>query len=242
MRTLFEMARERKPAIIFIDEIDSMCGERGAGTESESARRIKTEFLVQMQGVSNNMEGVLVLAATNTPWEIDSAMRRRFEKRIYIPLPDAPARALLFPIALGSTPHNLVHSDMLELGGACSEGMSGSDVSVLVREALMEPLRKCRIAKFWEARGGGKWTPSNATLEQPPCVRCVPSARGSVCGGCGCLRGDMMDLTPDALLAPDVTMADFRTILAGKGGRTSVASRELVKYTSWTSEFGSEGA
>lgn len=64
------MARERKPSIIFIDEIDSLCGSRSEG-ENDSARRIKTEFLVQMQGVGNNNDGVLVLGATNTPWEID---------------------------------------------------------------------------------------------------------------------------------------------------------------------------
>lgn len=89
------MAREKKPSIIFIDEIDSLCGSRSEG-ENDSTRRIKTEFLVQMQGVGNNNEGVLVLGATNVPWEIDSAIRRRFEKRIFIDLPDATARAGIF--------------------------------------------------------------------------------------------------------------------------------------------------
>jgi vacuolar protein-sorting-associated protein 4 len=81
------LARENKPSIIFIDEIDSLCGSRSEG-ENETGRRIKTEFLVQMQGVGNDMDGVLVLGASNVPWELDPAIRRRFEKRIYIPLPD----------------------------------------------------------------------------------------------------------------------------------------------------------
>ena len=81
------MARDQKPSIIFIDEIDSMCGSRSEG-ESDSTRRIKTEFLVQMQGVNSDMNGVLVLGATNVPWELDSAIRRRFQKRIYISLPE----------------------------------------------------------------------------------------------------------------------------------------------------------
>ena len=89
------MAREKKPSIIFIDEIDSLCGSRSEG-ENDSTRRIKTEFLVQMQGVGNNNDGVLVLGATNVPWEIDSAIRRRFEKRIFIDLPDETARAGIF--------------------------------------------------------------------------------------------------------------------------------------------------
>lgn len=78
VKQLFEMAREHKPSIIFIDEIDSLCSSR-SDTESESARRIKTEFLVQMQGVGNDMEGILVLGATNIPWVLDAAIRRRFE-------------------------------------------------------------------------------------------------------------------------------------------------------------------
>lgn len=74
------MARENKPAIIFIDEVDALCGTRGEG-ESEASRRIKTEMLVQMDGVGHDSSGVLVLGATNIPWQLDSAIRRR-----YIPL------------------------------------------------------------------------------------------------------------------------------------------------------------
>ena len=108
MKNLFEMAREHKPSIIFIDEVDSLTSSR-SDNESESARRIKTEFLVQMQvrttlstlmagqlcsikGVGNDNDGILVLGATNIPWVLDAAIRRRFEKRIYIDLPDAHAR------------------------------------------------------------------------------------------------------------------------------------------------------
>ena len=86
-----------------------MCGSR-SDNESESARRIKTEFLVQMQGVGNVTDGILVLGATNIPWQLDAAIRRRqglvnnaskvlrnshvfrFEKRIYIDLPEEHAR------------------------------------------------------------------------------------------------------------------------------------------------------
>ena len=70
---------------------------------SESARRIKTEF-VQMQGVGKSHDGILVLGATNVPWELDPAMRRRFEKRIYISLPDKKARSYMMKLHLGSTP------------------------------------------------------------------------------------------------------------------------------------------
>lgn len=73
---MFSLARDKRPTIIFIDEIDSMLGNRTDG-ENEASRRVKTEFLVQMQGVGHNDEGILVLGATNLPWGLDPAVRRR---------------------------------------------------------------------------------------------------------------------------------------------------------------------
>jgi len=93
MRGLFAMALEKAPSVIFFDEIDSIMGARG-GNEHEASRRLKTEFLVQFDGVNNQMEGknMLVLAATNRPWDLDEAALRRLTRRIYIPLPDSEAR------------------------------------------------------------------------------------------------------------------------------------------------------
>lgn len=144
VKQLFKLARENKPAIIFIDEIDSLCGSRSEG-ENETSRRIKTEFLVQMQGVGNDNDGILVLGASNVPWELDPAIRRRFEKRIYIPLPDFQARIVQFKIRIGKTPNNLSEEDFIELANA-TEGYSGSDIAVVVKEALMLPIRKCQTA------------------------------------------------------------------------------------------------
>lgn len=130
VRQLFTMAREQKPSIIFIDEVDSLAGTRGEG-ESEASRRIKTEFLVQMNGVGNDDTGVLVLGATNIPWQLDNAIKRRyaitpilwnglsclnhisrrFEKRIYIPLPGADARRRMFELNVGTTPNQLTPKD-----------------------------------------------------------------------------------------------------------------------------------
>lgn len=140
VKSLFEMARERKPAVIFIDEIDSLCGQRGDGNDATT--RVKTEFLVQMDGVGHDDSGVLVLGATNCPWSLDIAMRRRFERRVYIALPDAPARNVLFKVHLGQTPHNLQEADFERLA-AMSEGFSGSDIKTLVTAVLMEPVRHC---------------------------------------------------------------------------------------------------
>ncbi|TKA65790.1 Vacuolar protein sorting-associated protein 4, partial [Cryomyces minteri] len=98
VKQLFNLARENKPSIIFIDEIDALCGPRGEG-ESEASRRIKTELLVQMDGVGRDSKGVLILGATNIPWQLDAAIRRRFQRRVHISLPDLPARMKMFELA-----------------------------------------------------------------------------------------------------------------------------------------------
>ena len=76
-----------------------MAGKR-SDNENESSKKVKTEFLVQMQGVGSQTAGVTVLGATNLPWELDPAVLRRFQRRIYIPLPDEKARYYMLSQAL----------------------------------------------------------------------------------------------------------------------------------------------
>lgn len=100
-------------------------------------------------GVGNSNEGILVLGATNIPWVLDAAIRRRFEKRVYIPLPDEPARAFMFKLNLGGVKHNLKEEDFRHLG-RMTEGYSGADISVMVRDAMMEPVRKVPSATHFK--------------------------------------------------------------------------------------------
>ncbi|GFH49775.1 AAA-domain-containing protein [Chaetoceros tenuissimus] len=242
VRNLFEMARESPGgrAIIFIDEVDSLCGSRSEG-ESDSARRIKTEFLVQMDGVGKDSGGVLVLGATNVPWELDAAIRRRFEKRVYIPLPEAPARTLMVKLNLGDTPSNLTETDFESLG-EITEGASGSDIKVLVKEALMQPLRTCQKAQqFMEV--DGCLVPCT---KYPNCSKCPPKlsrdkkGKDYTCKGCGAKRMTLWEVPTEKLKAPDVTVQDFKNVL--KHAFSSVSPEELEQYTEWTKQFGQEGA
>jgi vacuolar protein-sorting-associated protein 4 len=142
------MARENKPSIIFIDEIDALCGPRGEG-ESEASRRIKTELLVQMDGVGKDSRGVLILGATNIPWQLDAAIRRRFQRRVHIGLPDLNARMKMFELAVGTTPCELNQGDYKKLA-VLTEGYSGSDISIAVQDALMQPVRKIQTATHYK--------------------------------------------------------------------------------------------
>mmetsp|Transcript_22091 Transcript_22091/g.61921 ORF Transcript_22091/g.61921 Transcript_22091/m.61921 type:complete len:446 (+) Transcript_22091:27-1364(+) len=226
VKTLFEMARKERPSIIFIDEVDSLCGARGESGESDAARRIKTEFLAQMQGVGNSMESILVLGATNTPWDLDTAIRRRFEKRIYIPLPEADGRCTLLKLCLGDTQNDLSEEDHHSIAER-TDGFSGADMSILVRDAIMEPIRRCRRAKCFKQVA--KTGPDGAvrTLWTP----CSP---GDPAG----TAMELMQVPDDELLPPNVLGADFEAAL--ERCRPSVSPEDLGRFEDWTKQFGSE--
>ncbi|XP_012680759.1 vacuolar protein sorting-associated protein 4B-like [Clupea harengus] len=229
VKSLFSLARDHKPSIIFIDEIDSLCGSR-SDTESEAARRIKTEFLVQMQGVGNDNEGVLVLGATNIPWTLDSAIRRRFEKRIYIPLPEEGARSIMFKLNLGTTPNDLSEADFATLGHK-SEGYSGADISVLVRDALMQPVRKVQSATHFKQVRGKQWNNPDDVVDDllTPCSPSDPNA----------IERTWMEVSGDELLEPIVTMKDMLKSL--ERTKPTVNEEDLEKLTKFTEDFGQEG-
>eukprot|EP00898_Chlorokybus_atmophyticus_P002098 jgi/Chlat1/288/Chrsp1S03177 len=147
VRCLFDLARAYSPSTIFIDEIDSLCNARGSAGEHESSRRVKSELLTQIDGLSSGLSGedgerkiVMVLAATNFPWDLDEALRRRLEKRIYIPLPDAQGRKDLLAINLRSI-EVATDVDFDELARR-TEGYSGDDLTNVCRDASMNGMRR----------------------------------------------------------------------------------------------------
>ena len=141
VRTLFAVAAFREPAVVFIDEIDSLLTQRKAD-ENEASRRIKTEFLVQLDGSGTSKQGrVLVIGATNRPQELDEAARRRFTKRLYIPLPKESDREVLLRVLLEKNRHKLVDSEIQKLARD-TKGFSGADLKSLCTDAAMGPIRQ----------------------------------------------------------------------------------------------------
>ena len=124
VRTLFAVAAYRQPSVVFLDEVDSLLCQRSTD-ENEATRRMKTEFMVQLDGANTNLDArVVIVGATNRPEELDEAVRRRFIKRIYIPLPDAISRECLLRTLLRDIKHSLNESDCIELISR-TEGFSG---------------------------------------------------------------------------------------------------------------------
>ncbi|KAI8923229.1 P-loop containing nucleoside triphosphate hydrolase protein [Entophlyctis helioformis] len=143
VRALFAVARVHQPSVIFVDEIDSLLTQRTEG-EIEATRRLKTEFLVQFDGAGTAAaDRVLLIGATNRPQEIDEAARRRFRKKLYIPLPEAGARKSIVMNLVSKQVHNLTEAEVDDIVRR-TDGYSGSDMDGLVREAALGPIRDIR--------------------------------------------------------------------------------------------------
>lgn len=147
VRVLFELARYHQPSTIFIDEVDSILSSRTGAGEHEASRRMKTELLIQLDGlIKASGERVFLLAASNLPWDLDMALLRRLEKRILVPLPCAEAREGMVKFHLPPGPpgsgkradESINFTEFAEQ----LEGYSGSDIRLVCKEAAMKPLRR----------------------------------------------------------------------------------------------------
>ncbi|KAM6459564.1 spastin isoform 2-T2 [Liasis olivaceus] len=143
VRALFAVARELQPSIIFIDEVDSLLCERREG-EHDASRRLKTEFLIEFDGVQSSGEDrILVMGATNRPQELDDAVLRRFTKRVYVSLPSEETRLLLLKNLLSKQGNPLTQKELAQLA-RMTDGYSGSDLTALAKDAALGPIRELK--------------------------------------------------------------------------------------------------
>ncbi len=140
VRELFKFSKEKQPSIVFFDEVDAIATTRG-GTEHDAIRRVKLQLMQEMQGLATEVsEQIVVIGTTNVPWAIDPAFRRRFEKRILVPLPEKEAREQIFRIHTKDV--ELDESIVFNLLAEITEGFSGADIEIVCREAIMNPIRE----------------------------------------------------------------------------------------------------
>lgn len=157
---LFEMARARKPSIIFIDEIDMLCQLR---LDNESVRSIKMELLSQIKNVDNTDE-IFLLGATNAPWFLDSDVLQCFRKCVYVPLPHEQARLMLLKHHLGEATNDLTQQD-IEIIANRTEGYTGADIISLTRDALMHSVRKVQSATHFKKTAGSSPNDENTIVD-----------------------------------------------------------------------------
>lgn len=140
LHELFQQARYDKPCVLFFDEVDALGGRR-ADMSSGSARQLINQFLAEMDGLEGSNDGVLILAATNAPWHVDPAFRRpgRFDQVLFVPPPDAAARAAILRIHCRNKPIQNIDFDRL---ASKAENFSGADLRAIIDRSVEEKLRQ----------------------------------------------------------------------------------------------------
>ncbi len=141
VRALFELAFEKTPSVVFIDEIESILSKRKED-ENEAMKRLKTEFLIQFDGVGSSQDArVLIIGATNRPFDLDPAVVRRLPKRVYIGPFDTEERKFFIKEIISQNDNTITDEQYGKIAELCNN-YSNSDLKELCREAAYEPLRE----------------------------------------------------------------------------------------------------
>lgn len=139
INALFSKARKMQPSLIFMDELDSIAISRDSNID-ESTRRVLGQLLTEIEGFNTNQKDtILIMGATNKPWDLDEAIVSRFQKKIYVPLPDKVARKIILQIHLEGA--DITGIDIGKLAEK-AEGFSGRDISNLCQEAIIKMVRE----------------------------------------------------------------------------------------------------
>ncbi|MBI2809520.1 MAG: AAA family ATPase [Candidatus Melainabacteria bacterium] len=140
LHDIFESARRNTPVVLFFDEVDALAASRNT-MKNNGGRQVINQFLAELDGVDTNNEGVLILAATNAPWHLDSAFRRpgRFDRIIFVPPPDKVARSEILRIMLEGKPTENIDYDYI---AKKTDNFSGADMHSLVDHTLEKKIEQ----------------------------------------------------------------------------------------------------
>lgn len=235
VKQMFVELHANAPCVLFIDEIDSLMAKRDGSTDNDAINRVKSEFLIGMEGLNDQQDvsqRVLVIGATNFPWDLDEAALRRLERRVYVPLPDAATRKLILKKKVPPK-HALTDADFDALAEA-TDLMSGSDISTLCKEAVTGPLAHVREATRWVRRVDGE------RELVVPLTRCAAPGAGAdaeecdadPCTRCGSVVGRLDDFDPLSVTLRLVERSDFERAL--RSVRPTVSPASVAKFEAWS--------
>ena len=172
VKSLFKVAYKKVPSIIFIDEIDSILSKR-SGSENEATKRLKTEFLIQFDGLGSNTNArLLVIAATNRPMDLDEALLRRLPKRVYCGPLDEKGRFEFIKKVINRVETNLSDEDIKEIAQKTND-YSNSDLMEMCREAAYQPVRELSMDEILKTK---KFRP----LVKEDLIKAVQKIRGTL--------------------------------------------------------------
>lgn len=175
LHAIFEKARSATPAILFFDELEALAGKRHYSRE-QSAAKLVSQFLSEMDGFSKNNGGVLIIGATNVPWSLDPAFRRpgRFDRTLFVPPPDRAARKAILEALLAKRPA----ANGIDVGeiAASTSGFSGADVANLVETATDEAI-DASLAENREVPISGAHLKTALRAVKPTTVEWLSTAR-----------------------------------------------------------------
>jgi len=231
VRAAFSLARKAAPCILFVDEVDSLLGSRDKPGEHEALREIKNEFMSLWDGVrtGSGSEGqVIVVAATNRPFDLDDAALRRFSRRLLVDLPDEGQRAIILQLFLEkeSVEKGTVDwegLDVLELARDL-EGFSGSDLRNLCTAAAMQPVREV-LSKVGAVGTRATQSAVGTPMRSPPRVRSA------------------LDLEAmDGSGMRKIGVEDFRSAIRIVGPSVSNDTATMSELRRWNETFGDGGS
>jgi len=229
VRALFEVVKEAKPCILFIDEIDALCLDRESGHQNGESTRAVTELLIQMDGITReDMTGVVMVGATNLPWKLDAGVLRRLTRRFYVPMPDVEARLLLLRHYLALYPSEIgppLEEEVLWRMADLTNGYSGSDIANLVNSAYQYTVELITEAKHFKAVRMGE-----DFYIQPSSEANEPNVRALLYGAVP----DKSRIRPPAINEDHLRRAMVEI-------RPSVDPERVEAYESWTRNYGTKG-
>lgn len=220
IRQLFHRASLKDRCIIFFDEIDALCSARGGGNESEASRRVKTEFLVRMQSMDKRR--VTIIAATNLPWELDVAFRRRFDRLIYVGFPNFEDRRTLARRKLDDVNHELNDADLDAIAERL-DGYTPCDIATILHHAIMRPIAALQNAHWFRSLQKNDEEGTRSVF-----IPCAPCDEGA-------FQASMFDLPSQSIEPMAVSVVDVFECISTFP--RSVSSEYISQYGKWESSL-----